>query len=45
MRFFLDVAFNDGMDQFRLSPAQINERIKQMNGDACIAISLVDPIH
>jgi hypothetical protein len=20
MRFFLDVAFNDGMDQFRLSP-------------------------
>jgi len=37
MRFTAHVKFNDDMDQYRMSPVQINEQIKAKNADAVYA--------
>ena len=37
MRFVSEIKFNDGFDQYRLTPAQINEMGRERNADAVYA--------
>jgi 3'-phosphoadenosine 5'-phosphosulfate synthase len=37
MRFVHEIKFNDGLDQYRLTPKQISEQIKTFEADAVYA--------
>lgn len=43
--FFDKLEFNDGLDQFRLTPQEIKERIKEMKADCVYAFQLRNPLH
>ena len=45
MRFLRNVEFDDGMDQYRLSPAQISGLIKEKNGDGAIIYQINQPLN
>lgn len=45
MRFLKHVEFNDGMDQYRLTPKQIKEAIKAKGADAVYAFQVRNPLH
>ena len=45
MRYVRKVTFNDGMDQYRLTPKEINDQIKARNADAVYAFQLRNPLH
>lgn len=45
MDFFEHVQFNDGMDQYRLTPAQIQEQVKAKGADAVYAFQVRNPLH
>jgi 3'-phosphoadenosine 5'-phosphosulfate synthase len=44
MRFF-KTEFGDGMDQFRLSPEQIEAEVASKKGDAVFCLQLDEPLH
>ena len=37
MRFLKEVAYDDGMDHYRLTPAQIDQQLKAKGADAVFA--------
>lgn len=39
------VIWNDGLDQYRLTPLEIRKKIKDLNADAIFAFQLRNPIH
>jgi len=39
------IKWNDGLDEYRLTPAELKERFKEMNADAVFAFQLRNPIH
>ncbi|XP_075512253.1 ATP sulfurylase 1, chloroplastic-like [Primulina tabacum] len=39
------VKYNDGLDRFRLSPAQLREEFERRNADAVFAFQLRNPVH
>ena len=39
------IVWNDGLDQYRLTPAQLKEKFKQLGADAVFAFQLRNPIH
>lgn len=39
------VRWNDGLDEYRLTPKELKERFKQMDADAVFAFQLRNPIH
>lgn len=45
MRFVHKIEFNDGLDNYRLTPGQVNELIKQKNADAVYAFQVRNPLH
>jgi len=45
MDFFEHINFNDGMDKYRLTPAQIQEQVKAKNADAVYAFQVRNPLH
>lgn len=45
MKFVKHVEFNDGMDQYRLTPFQIQEKIKEKKADAVYAFQVRNPLH
>jgi 3'-phosphoadenosine 5'-phosphosulfate synthase len=45
MRFVSKILFNDGMDQYRLTPKEINDQIKAKEADAVYAFQVRNPLH
>ena len=45
MDFVRDVAFNDGIDSYRMTPQQVSEQIKAKNADAVYAFQVRNPLH
>jgi 3'-phosphoadenosine 5'-phosphosulfate synthase len=45
MRYVKKIEFADGLDQYRLTPKQINDQIKKRNADAVYAFQLRNPLH
>lgn len=45
MRFFKRVVFNDSIDQFRLTPAEISAKISERGADAVYAFQVRNPLH
>nr|WMQ58782.1 ATP sulfurylase 1 [Lilium hybrid cultivar] len=39
------IKYNDGLDQYRLSPAQLREEFSKRNADAVFAFQLRNPVH
>merc|ERR1712150_389732 len=39
------ITCNDGLDQYRLTPAELKKRFKELNADAVFAFQLRNPIH
>ena len=39
------VVWNDGLDQYRLTPTELKEKFKQLQADAVFAFQLRNPIH
>uniref|UniRef100_A0A3B5KHC0 3'-phosphoadenosine 5'-phosphosulfate synthase 1 n=1 Tax=Takifugu rubripes TaxID=31033 RepID=A0A3B5KHC0_TAKRU len=39
------IYWNDGLDQYRLTPAELKQKFKQMNADAVFAFQLRNPVH
>lgn len=39
------IKYNDGLDQYRLSPAQLREEFARRNADAVFAFQLRNPVH
>jgi ATP sulfurylase len=39
------IRWNDGLDQYRLTPNEIREKSKEMGADAVFAFQLRNPIH
>lgn len=44
-RFFERIKFNDGLDQFRFTPSEINDQIKARGADAVYAFQVRNPLH
>ena len=40
MRFFKNLEFNDGMDQFRLTPEEIQKEILRKKGDVVYTMQI-----
>lgn len=45
MDFVREVAFNDGIDSYRMTPQQVSEQIKAKNADAVYAFQVRNPLH
>lgn len=45
MHFLRDVEFNDGMDQYRMTPQMVNQAIQERNADAVYAFQVRNPLH
>lgn len=45
MRYVKKITFNDDMDQYRLTPREINNLIKERSADGVYAFQLRNPIH
>lgn len=45
VRYVKNIQFNDGLDQYRLTPKQIDDQIKARNADAVYAFQLRNPLH
>ncbi|XP_056675063.1 bifunctional 3'-phosphoadenosine 5'-phosphosulfate synthase 2 isoform X2 [Monodelphis domestica] len=39
------IRWNDGLDQYRLTPQELKQRFKEMNADAVFAFQLRNPVH
>lgn len=44
-RFFAKIKFNDGLDQYRYTPREISEQIKQRGADAVYGFQVRNPLH
>lgn len=44
-RFIKKVEFNDGLDQYRYTPKEINQQIKDRKADAVYAFQVRNPLH
>lgn len=45
MNFIEKVMWNDGMDSYRMTPAEISAKAKSMNADAVFAFQVRNPLH
>ncbi|XP_046914783.2 3'-phosphoadenosine 5'-phosphosulfate synthase [Dermatophagoides farinae] len=45
LKVFDRILWNDGLDQYRLTPQEIRSKLKEMNADAVFAFQLRNPIH
>lgn len=45
MHFLRDVEFDDGMDQYRMTPQQVNQQIVDRQADAIYAFQVRNPLH
>ena len=45
MRFFKNLEFNDGMDQFRLTPEEIQKEILRKKGDVVYTRQIDQPLN
>jgi 3'-phosphoadenosine 5'-phosphosulfate synthase len=45
MRYVKKIVFNDEMDQYRLTPRDINNLMKERNADGVYAFQLRNPLH
>jgi len=45
MTFTKRVTFNDGLDQYRMTPVEINNKMKELNADAVYAFQVRNPLH
>ena len=45
MRFVHEIKFNDGMDHYRMTPAQVSEQIQAKKADAVYAFQVRNPLH
>jgi len=45
MRYVKKIVFNDEMDQYRLTPREINNLMKERNADGVYAFQLRNPLH
>ena len=45
MRYVRNIEFSDGLDQYRLTPRQINDLIVAKNADAVYAFQVRNPLH
>lgn len=45
LEVFDRVLWNDGLDEYRLTPNELREKYKQLNCDAIFAFQLRNPIH
>lgn len=45
MRFVKKIEFNDGLDQYRYTPREINQKIRERNADAVYAFQVRNPLH
>lgn len=45
MKFVRNVEFNDQLDQYRITPAQVHAEIQKRNADAVYAFQLRNPLH
>ena len=45
MRFFKNLEFNDGMDQFRLTPEEIQKEILRKKGDVVYTMQIDQPLN
>mmetsp|Transcript_7057 Transcript_7057/g.5304 ORF Transcript_7057/g.5304 Transcript_7057/m.5304 type:complete len:347 (-) Transcript_7057:51-1091(-) len=43
--FVSEIKFNDELDQYRLTPRQVNDMMKQRNADCVYAFQLRNPLH
>uniref|UniRef100_A0A671WZG1 3'-phosphoadenosine 5'-phosphosulfate synthase 1 n=1 Tax=Sparus aurata TaxID=8175 RepID=A0A671WZG1_SPAAU len=39
------IRWNDGLDQYRLTPTELKQKFKEMNADAVFAFQLRNPVH
>lgn len=39
------IRWNDGLDQYRLTPLELKQKCKEMNADAVFAFQLRNPVH
>ena len=39
------ITWGDGLDEYRLTPAQLRDRFKELEADAVFAFQLRNPIH
>lgn len=44
-RFVTEIKFNDSLDQYRLSPAEVNDLMKKKNADVVYAFQVRNPLH
>ena len=44
-RFTKRIMFNDGIDKYRMTPSEIQEKIKEKNADAVYAFQVRNPLH
>jgi len=44
-RFFHRIEYGDGLDQFRFTPKEINDQIKEREADAVYAFQVRNPLH
>ncbi|VDL60596.1 unnamed protein product [Hymenolepis diminuta] len=45
LKVFEKIVWNDGLDQFRLSPLQLREKYKELGADCVFAFQLRNPVH
>jgi 3'-phosphoadenosine 5'-phosphosulfate synthase len=44
-RFIHEIKFNDGLDQYRLTPVEVNNLMKEKNADVVYAFQVRNPLH
>jgi len=44
-RFVHEIKFNDGLDQYRLTPVQVNQAMKDKHADVVYAFQVRNPLH
>jgi 3'-phosphoadenosine 5'-phosphosulfate synthase len=45
MRFTSEIKFDDGMDQYRMTPAQVDQIAQERGADAVYAFQVRNPLH
>ena len=45
MRFVQKIEFNDGLDNYRMTPAQVHQQIIDKKADAVYAFQVRNPLH
>lgn len=45
LEVFDRIFWNDGLDQYRLTPNELREKYRELNADAVFAFQLRNPIH